>query len=332
MMAKNNYIQGLRGYLIFLIVLFHYTTRFSELYNQDYKFISESFVQIPIILFFSISGYFSSRNIFNLKKSNFTAYIQNIGNRCFRLYPAYAISVCIIFLILLFLPIGERNVGIKDFLINIIFMIHPGVPYVDGAHWFISDLLMIDIIFALLICIKNKILGFSIFSIVLISIWFGMFLNFNPFVIFHKYSLFSSMIGFSLGVVTFLMLNNSYKWILCMILFVSIEVIRSNLFFLVFFLIYFICLFPQNKLAILDRSKKIIYRSHILDNTLIVEIGNISLYWYLLHQNIGYGIILLFVNNEFPYYYGLIFAIAITIFLSIAIDRILRPFPKKIFR
>ena len=53
-----------------------------------------------------------------------------------------------------FAAIEWRNVTIEDAIINFFLIFHPNIPYVDGAHWFISDLILFQILVGFVIFLK----------------------------------------------------------------------------------------------------------------------------------------------------------------------------------
>ena len=153
---RNHCIEGYRGLLILYIILFHYTYRFDALFPEhaiNSPFIFSRGAIIGNSIFFLLSGYFTSHSILkgNIGAKSCGYYIIN---KYWRLWPQYAISVLIIFGISNLLPLNGRNVTIEDAIINFFLIFHPNIPYVDGAHWFISDLILFQILVGFVIFLK----------------------------------------------------------------------------------------------------------------------------------------------------------------------------------
>ena len=92
---KNRQIDSLKGILMLMIVFYHYTYRFQELYQiQTINFFTLEFWGIiGVAGFFIISGYFISpkdTNNYNMK--------QHLVKRIARLYPAYLLCLTVIFI------------------------------------------------------------------------------------------------------------------------------------------------------------------------------------------------------------------------------------------
>lgn len=92
---KNRQINSLKGILMLMIVFYHYTYRFQELFHiQTINFMTLEFWGIiGVAGFFIISGYFifpKDINQYNTKKF--------LIKRISRLYPAYLLSITLIFI------------------------------------------------------------------------------------------------------------------------------------------------------------------------------------------------------------------------------------------
>lgn len=92
---KNKQINSLKGILMLMIVFYHYTYRFQELYHiPTINFITLEFWGIiGVAGFFIISGYF----IFP-RDSNHYSIKQFLIKRLLRLYPAYLLCITITFI------------------------------------------------------------------------------------------------------------------------------------------------------------------------------------------------------------------------------------------
>lgn len=92
---KNRQIDSLKGILMLMIVFYHYTYRFQELYQiQTINFFTLEFWGIiGVAGFFIISGYF----IFPKDTDNYNVK-QHLVKRIARLYPAYLLCLTVIFI------------------------------------------------------------------------------------------------------------------------------------------------------------------------------------------------------------------------------------------
>ena len=99
MKQKNYSIEILRFILIFWIMLYHYTSRFPDLYNSvHYLYRFENGGSVGVFLFFLISGYFFSENFIKIESNGIKSIIMFVINKYWRLFPAYISSVIIIYL------------------------------------------------------------------------------------------------------------------------------------------------------------------------------------------------------------------------------------------
>ena len=95
---------------------------------------------IGVAVFFVISSIYAARGIEKINNFNFFSYM--VG-KLKRLYPAYFVSVIIIFLVTTIYYVPELSVNFVEFLANIFLLQRfTGINAVDGAHWYISFLLV----------------------------------------------------------------------------------------------------------------------------------------------------------------------------------------------
>ena len=153
------------------IVLFHYTTRFNELFNcrpSSYEF--EWGGQVGVTFFFILSGYFFYAGLLKMQNQSLLGISKFCLNKYWRLYPAYLISIIIIFIVYQFVSLPGRECSYKDFIFNTVLIYHPGVSYVDSAHWFLATLIKIQIISSIFLAFKSSIRTYLILLFELIVI------------------------------------------------------------------------------------------------------------------------------------------------------------------
>ena len=125
-------IDALRGLAAMAVVLYHYSTRFGQLYPQA----PQPSWALPgghfgVNLFFIISGFVIFMTITRTRRP-----ADFVVSRFSRLYPAYWAAVALTFAITLGLSLPGKTVNGAAALANLL-MFHGlfGVPHVDGVYW-----------------------------------------------------------------------------------------------------------------------------------------------------------------------------------------------------
>lgn len=129
-----------------MVSTFHLLLRYFQIYypNDGYveKFAWCSHLgTVGVLMFLTISVWFMSTD----GQPRAGNCVKKTIRQFRRLYPEYMISIIIIYLCSCFLDLGARTVLLKDFFINLTMLegFLPGVPYVDGAHWYLTMLLAV---------------------------------------------------------------------------------------------------------------------------------------------------------------------------------------------
>ena len=144
---RNYSIDGLRGGSALLIVCYHMFCRYQELYNN--RTITFAFInywgQLGVAIFFILSGLYMTR-----KHEKWT--IIGFARKKFRrLWPAYFVAICVIFFFTHLFSLPGRECSLSEFFINIFFVNgFIGVDYVDSAHWYITSLIGIYFVIAVI--------------------------------------------------------------------------------------------------------------------------------------------------------------------------------------
>ncbi|HZV67484.1 MAG TPA: acyltransferase [Telluria sp.] len=125
-------IDSLRGIAAMLVVLFHYTTRYDELYQHN----AAPFFQLPwghlgVNLFFMISGFVIFMTIEKTRHS-----LDFVVSRFSRLYPAYWAAILLTLALTHWLGLPGKLVDIAAATANLS-MLHSfvNIPSVDGVYW-----------------------------------------------------------------------------------------------------------------------------------------------------------------------------------------------------
>ncbi len=125
-------IDVLRGLAALAVVLFHYTTRFNELFGSNPPpTISFPDGHYGVNLFFIISGFVIFMTLEKTSKP-----MDFVVSRFSRLFPAYWIAIFLTFFVTHWLGLPGKLVDISTAFGNLI-MVHGlfHIPHVDGVYW-----------------------------------------------------------------------------------------------------------------------------------------------------------------------------------------------------
>ncbi|MEO8152856.1 MAG: acyltransferase [Rhizobacter sp.] len=125
-------VDALRGLAAVMVVLFHFTTR----YSQKFGHLSEPAFSVPwgnlgVNLFFMVSGFVIFMTLDRVSRP-----MDFVVSRFSRLYPAYWVAAALTFLVLTVFPELGRTLSLRQALSNgLMFEGLFGVPPIDGAYW-----------------------------------------------------------------------------------------------------------------------------------------------------------------------------------------------------
>jgi len=122
------------------VVLFHFTTKFDELYGHAAApLFSVPWGHLGVNLFFMISGFVIFMTLARTRSA-----VDFVVSRFSRLYPAYWAAVALTFTVVLILGLPGKEVSASAAALNLL-MFHGliKVPNVDGVYW----TLLIELIF-----------------------------------------------------------------------------------------------------------------------------------------------------------------------------------------
>lgn len=327
MKDKNQNVEVLRGILMIWIILFHYTTRYNELFSGIYPYEFENGGIIGVTFFFILSGYFYYSGILKMKKLTPVEVSKFCVNKYWRLYPAYLISIILIFIVYQFINLSGRECTFKDFVVNSLFIYHPYISYVDSAHWFIAILIKIQIISALFLLLKSSIRNYVIlffelfiFFLLIYSSKYNTPLVHKMVVIFSPDSFLKFLVGYNLYMIISHHNKSRYLHLFLGLLIIGYYSFTIHMALIVIYTILTFFVLQNQYIP----NYKYIYKPLII-------VGKYSFTWYLIHQNIGFAIInqlnVWELNNEF----WLLIPMAITFGIAIVIMKITNLLPCKIF-
>lgn len=294
-MSKNGKrIYGLdymRGMACLLVVLYHYTTRLVELFSEvecDWL-IKVPFGYMGVSVFFLLSGYLSLRHY----KEETTPW-QYIKSKVKRLYPCYWCAVILTFCTTSLL-LRERSVPLKSFLVNLTMLeSFLGVVPVDGAYWTLAnELLFYFFIFVFFVVLKKR----SKFT----QLAIGWLLIANAILCFDKRSMMFMLSNklfmaqyahmFLAGGLIYSLFNeeelkslNIIGLLFCILTQIRVFSIGYSVFFLASICLLTYYIVKENNNA---NDTKLMFVSKPL-----VFLASISYPLYLIHQNVGYSIIM----------------------------------------
>lgn len=327
--GRNILLDYVRGIACILIVLYHYTQRYLELFqNSDNWSFRLSWGYMAVATFFLLAGYLAAK-----KDESNTKLLEYIKHKVFRLFPAYWASIPITFFVTCFwLP--SRKVSIFAAVFNFTMLeSFVGVALVDGAYWTLANELVFYAFIAFVVIILKKrdklpffclawILALTIFHFAetdtLLSAAIGK-------IVAKQYG---HMFAAGVSLKCFLQKNERYRVIagLTLILSIGYQMLTFGmgytLFYSISLLIVGVCAFANNKGFVLNNKiRRILYPLEF--------IAGISYPLYLLHQNIGYAVLEnlrpLITESEWiiiiPFFVVIILAYAIHKYIEIPVAK-----------
>ena len=309
-------VDTLRGLAAMAVVFFHFTTRFGELFKgHPNPSISFPTGHYGVNLFFIISGFVIFMTLERTKKQ-----MDFAVSRFSRLFPAYWFAIFLTFFITHLLGLPGKLVGIETTFANMV-MLHGlfNVPHVDGVYWTLEvELLFYFGMFTLyrfkrLDRIHHVLLGLLLLRVVyyLLEHPFGISL---PWIIFRLLIL-QYIPWFTLGISVYLLVNRKKTgaWqpaartatlaIATLLICESVSVALLAVAFA-----SAVLLAASGRLSLLRFGP-------------FVWLGTISYPLYLLHENIGWAIMLRLLSINFPMDFAIIFTLGAILILAGAVTR-----------
>ena len=136
-MEKLLWLDGLKGVLCVLIVLYHYTARYTEIYGTSFPVAFTNGAEIGVCAFFIISGFLTWMNLRKLYENKW----RWIVNKYLRLWVPYivCITITLVSLKIFGLP-GRDNISLIQVIRDIVML--PFVSgHIEGATWYVMSLI-----------------------------------------------------------------------------------------------------------------------------------------------------------------------------------------------
>ena len=153
-MKKISGLNYIRAISAVLVILYHYTTRYTQSYhNVTLENTGLWWGYRAVAVFFGLSGFLTAHNL------KATDTVKTFAKkRAIRLYPAYWVSI-ILTTVVTYLFLRERFIGIPSTIFNFTMLQEfVGIPSVDGAYWTLMHELWFYLITGALIFINKFIL------------------------------------------------------------------------------------------------------------------------------------------------------------------------------
>jgi peptidoglycan/LPS O-acetylase OafA/YrhL len=126
-------LDALRGFAAFAVMLYHYTSRYGQLYGyNDLLPFHVDWGQHGVQLFFLISGFVIFMTLERTRQP-----MDFVVSRFSRLYPTYWAGVTATFAIVAIVGLPGRQASFTEFLVNLTMLQRwiPGIDDVDGVYW-----------------------------------------------------------------------------------------------------------------------------------------------------------------------------------------------------
>ena len=130
--GRNLELDALRGLAAVAVVLFHYTTRYQQLFgHQESLAASFPWGHYGVDLFFMLSGFVILMTLERTAESWKFAW-----GRFSRLYPTYWAAAALTFVIVSACGLPGQEVSVGEALVNLTMVqASLGTPHIDGAYW-----------------------------------------------------------------------------------------------------------------------------------------------------------------------------------------------------
>lgn len=304
MQKRNLQIEGLRAIAMFCVVLFHFGCQFQNIYMNKTGGLPFPFTLlggIGVGIFFLISGYF-----FEQKEGGF----QFLISRVKKTLPLYWVALVIIFVVTQLYQLPGRTASFSSFLLNFFYLGgFPHIAYVDGAHWFLRTMLVIIVFYSIVQKISEKRRYIVFFLTILLIVVMDYASNnvgqniirraiqlvCSPFSGFGFNYLIVAIMGSSLSIIQRRKrLIGIIMLLICLIAYMLIFGLPITVVMAIICPMFILCI--NNKMRFFEFSG-------------FQVLAKSSYAIYLIHQNIGYIIMLVFVDHfEYGLWMGIVAA------------------------
>jgi peptidoglycan/LPS O-acetylase OafA/YrhL len=277
-------IDSLRGIAALLVVLFHYTTRFDQVFGH----VAPPIFFVPwgwlgVNIFFMISGFVIYMTLDRTRHP-----MDFIVSRFSRLYPAYWVAIALTFVLVAVLQLPAKTVDVRTAFANLL-MFHEmfGFKSVDGVYWTLQVELLFYAIMLILLTAGLLKRPYWIFlawlGLRLLYVgaerWVGVNLPGERFIILAQIPYFVIGAAIYLGVIG--RPSESRKWWSLAAAALAVIAVTESWWLAVISILFAAVVYGA-------ASKRVT----LLRLGPLVWLGAISYPLYLLHENIGWGMLL----------------------------------------
>ncbi len=295
-----------------MVVLFHYTTRYGELFGDLRAPFHVAFGFLGVHVFFGVSGFVILMTLERCRTAS-----DFVIARALRLYPAYWMALLATSAVLLAFPLQGNAPAWHQVLINMTMLqafVH--VPHVDGAYWSLeAELVFYGWMLVVFVA------GWMRHARALAALWLGVsmatliaasLLHCPVPTLASRYLLVEYSAFFVIGAAAYLDFRER-----------RLTAPTCALFVLATCTAWLSIGLPGLLIAaamVLVFSLLVWRRAGFLNAPLLVFLGTISYPLYLLHQNIGYVIIRGVLARGYDYGWALLMALCVSIAAATALS------------
>ncbi len=317
-------LDAFRGIAALAVVIYHYTTRYNQIYDTTSLFnFHAGWLGVPF--FFILSGFVITLTVNKCKSP-----VEFLYRRFIRLYPTYWICLIITISILYLLNYNQLQIPMLDTIINFT-MWHQFFEFrhVDGAYWSLLPELLFYCLMAFLM-VFNKTNNVLVYNVPILILCFIHY--FWPIPILWRFLNLHYVLLFMIGISFYNIYNGKkekyyHSLIICnlvlsLFMYQIAQPGHSIKFLLITFsaIVGLFYLFVYGKLKFFGNSR------------ILVFLGVISYPLYLVHQNIGYIIINNFDKSFGLRNIGIVIAVFVSICLAYGVTFFIEPPLKKNIR
>jgi len=282
-------LDAFRGIAATAVMIYHFTTIYERCYTNDSAIFSMDYGWLGVPFFFILSGFVITLTVEKCKSAK-----EFLLKRFLRLYPTYwiclTVTLLVVYLSKLYLKYDTFDKSTLEILMNYtMFHRYFNFDNVDGSYWSLLPELLFYLIMAFLLWLgKHKQLVW--YNTVLILT--GILHYFVPLPIIGKTLAIHYILLFMIGINFFKIYTNTSRGLNHFLIIINLLVgvflykiehpMHTALFLAISFSIIIgaFYLFVYKKLTVFGKIKPLVY------------LGTISYALYLVHQNVGYAVMI----------------------------------------
>lgn len=298
-----------------LVVLFHFTTRYDELFGHSAAPVAAlPWGYLGVNLFFMISGFVIFMTLEKTRQS-----LDFVVSRFSRLYPAYWVAVILTFVLTHWLGLPGKVVGAETALLNLS-MVHSffNIPNVDGVYWTLEIELIFYawalLAFRLRLLSKIHLLFGALFVVRLLYWWCATHLHVDLPWIAYRLLIIGVIPWFAAGVMAFRLAAGSATPARDIALVVAAVLVLA------------LVDGPDRALLLAVLSVVLYFaakgRLGFLNNRGLVFLGTISYTLYLVHENIGWALIMRLEKSGMDANAAIVVALAVALLLATLLTKL----------